>query len=135
MKDVIILRGVSGSGKSTAAEVIANRHGWVICCADDYFVKDGVYTFDWEKLNRAHDWCFEVFMSALREPYCEGIVIANTNTRPREMRPYEEAAAKYGARVIRLVVENTHGNKSVHGVDEVTLEKQENRLRQNLTLR
>ena len=134
-KDVVILRGVSGSGKSTVAEMLCQIPGWVICCADEYFMVDGEYKFDGGKLRRAHEWCFDWFVASLHNPNCRGIVVANTNTRPREMKVYEDEANKHGARVFRWVLENTHGGQNIHGVPEEALVRQEENIRNNLQLR
>lgn len=43
------------------------------------------------------------------------------------MKPYLDMAEIYGYRVVSLVVENRHGNSSVHGVPEETMKKMEDR--------
>jgi predicted kinase len=121
-RELIVLRGSAGSGKSTFAELL----GGVICCADDYFMIDGEYKFDATKLRQAHDSCrhkFEhaVFTGAPR------VVIANTNTQAWEFEPYKAFAESHGYRVFVIVVENRHGGTNVHGVPDEILAKQKAR--------
>ncbi len=42
------------------------------------------------------------------------------------MEPYLKLAEKYDYKVVSLIVENRHGNKSVHNVPDETMEKNEN---------
>jgi len=46
------------------------------------------------------------------------IAVSNTFTQEWELQPYYELAIKYGYYVTCIVVENRHGNKSIHGVPE-----------------
>jgi NEDD4-binding protein 2 len=57
----------------------------------------------------------------------ERIVIANTSTTEKEMKPYLDLAKEFGYRVFSVVVENRHGGINVHNVPEETLEKMRNR--------
>lgn len=126
-RDLIIVRGVPGSGKSTFAGLI----GRAICCADDWFMRDGIYTWSPDKVSAAHDWSQRKcrrFMKA----NVERIVVANTSTREREMKPYMDLAKQFGYRVFTVIVETRHGNKSVHNVPEESLEKMRARFQINL---
>lgn len=124
MKTLTILRGVSGSGKSSFAELI----GGVICCADDFFMVGDEYKFDPTKLKQAHAECFDKFKAAVErgEPK---IVISNTNTQTWEFDSYKHFAETNGYRVFVVVVENRHGGNNVHGVPDEVLEKQKARFR------
>lgn len=55
------------------------------------------------------------------------IVVSNTSTTEKEMQPYLDLAKEFGYTVVSLIVENRHGNSSVHGVPKETLEKMKNR--------
>jgi hypothetical protein len=59
--------------------------------------------------------------------YGQEIVVSNTATTERELEPYLKLAKSYGYIVVSLIVENRHGNKSVHGVPDETLEKMRKR--------
>jgi len=54
-KNLYIIRGVPGSGKSTFAKSIAKP--WQIFEADQFFMKHGKYDFDFTKLRLAHESC------------------------------------------------------------------------------
>lgn len=127
-----ILHGISGCGKSTLADaLIAN--GGVICCADDGFMVNGNYVFDVNKLGFCHRLCQEKFAVAIAERQSP-IVVANTNTTPKDWKFYDETAKENGYIVFHLVVENRHGGKDAHNVPVTTLEKQAQNIRNNLKL-
>lgn len=135
-KNVIILRGVSGSGKSTFASMLARHNdGALVVTADDYFTdRDGLYKFDPSKLGAAHAQCFERFETALYNPDVNTIIVANTNTSPRDFKKYVDAAEAYGATVTYLVIENRHGNNDVHDVPSEVKERQRNNLKNSIQL-
>ena len=121
---VIVMRGISGAGKSTHAQALkAQALGGVVVSADDYFVQNGEYQFDSKKLSQAHRSCFRAFLRALgitrvterQEPL---VIVDNTNTTRAEIAPYVLAAESYDYRVelIRVTcpievaaVHNIHG--------------------------
>ena len=132
MKSVIIIRGVSGSGKSTFAHLLTEED--TICCADDFFVNPfGEYIFDPKKLKAAHEYCKGKFLG-LCMANAEKIVVANTNTSEWEFEEYEATAKKFGYYVFHVVLENRHGNKDIHGVPTEVKEKQKERLKNSLKL-
>lgn len=91
---VYILRGFSGSGKSSLARDLI-RHGGTSCSADDFFMKDGEYLFNHDYLPLAHAACFKKFREALseKEPI---VVVDNTNTKKEYYQEYIEEAKKHG---------------------------------------
>lgn len=64
----------------------------------------------------------------------EKIVVSNTFTTERELKPYYELAEKYDYNVVSLIVENRHGGKNTHNVPDETIEKMRNRLVNNIAL-
>jgi predicted kinase len=126
MKTLTLLRGLPGAGKSSFAKTMWSR--FAICEADDYFVDEltGEYKFNQRDLPKAHNWCkfrVETFMqdNQANEEFYQDIVVSNTFTQEWEMKEYFELAEKYGYRVFTLIVENRHGNKSVHDVPDATI--------------
>ena len=90
---VVIMRGISGSGKSTYIK--KHLPGAFVCSADDFFVgSDGTYNFVEEKLRDAHKTCFRKFLGALSD-WRELIVVDNTNTQLFEFSGYIGLAQAY----------------------------------------
>ena len=119
MKDLLLIRGVSGSGKSAFGSVIAGNGAWnfPVHAADDYFMVDGEYKFDGSKLKDAHADCQRRVESRMKRGDYR-VIVANTFTREWEMKAYYELAEKYGYRVFSVIVENRHGGENEHGVPE-----------------
>ena len=114
-KELVLVRGASGAGKSTYTK--KHLPGAVVCSADHYFERSGSYKFDRKKLGAAHGYC-----KGKAETYMKKgtplVVVDNTNTQLREMKPYVKLARKYGytVRFVRLetpvavsAARNTHG--------------------------
>ena len=124
MKELFLLRGLPGAGKSTLAKSLNNSYYE----ADAYFQRglNDVYQFDASKLKQAHEWCRDlVWMDMLKnEPK---IVVSNTFTQEWEMKPYFELAEKHEYRVYSIIVENRHGGVNQHGVPEEKLQQMADR--------
>jgi predicted kinase len=123
MKNLILLRGLPGSGKSTVAEMFPKAVHYE---ADMYFMVNGEYKFDVTKLKNAHAWCQDmVYMDMLKD--VPTIVVSNTFTQEWEMEAYYKLAKDYGYTVFSLIVENRHGGRNIHGVPDDKLEIMKNR--------
>jgi len=92
-KTLYIMRGLPGSGKSTLSEHLGE--GGVILASDDFFMVDGEYRFDKDKLKEAHPWNWGRVENAMKQ-HISPIVADSTNVESWEMRPYVELALKYG---------------------------------------
>ena len=122
MKNLILLRGLPGAGKSTAAKLLgANGAGYAHYEADMFFMKDGEYKFDLTQLKIAHNWCQIQTEKAMADDTAI-VIVSNTFTQEWEMERYLELAKYYDYRVTSLIVENRHGGENVHGVPEEKLE-------------
>lgn len=100
---VILLRGISGSGKSTWIK--NNKPQATVVSADHLFIQsDGSYEFDQARLGEAHQKCFKAFIEALQKG-SELIIVDNTNVTAWEMSPYIIGARAFGATVEILTIE------------------------------
>lgn len=133
MRKLIILRGLPGSGKShLAAQLIRSyeilRCSVRVCSADDFFLKDGIYTFEKEKLGLAHTKCRQLCEIHMNNGV-DVILIDNTNTQAREAKEYVRLATQYHYN-IELMEPKTPWktsleelkNRNTHGVGEETLQ-------------
>ncbi len=124
--DLILLRGVPGSGKTTLGEIIlqtSQQQKPDVLSADNFFTDDkGNYNFDVTKLKEAHNICQQKCADRMRMEFSK-IVVANTFTQEWEMEPYFEMAKRYGYRIHTLVVENRHGSTNIHNVPNEKLEQ------------
>ena len=118
MKELFLLRGLPGAGKSTLARSI----GCSYIETDHYFQYEGKYEFDASKLKEAHAWCQNVVKVRMTNKIAK-IAVSNTFTQEWEMQPYYDLAEKYGYRVYSLVVENRHGGENVHNVPREKIEE------------
>ena len=106
------MKGIPGSGKSTMANFIAQLFSRassnfdvsssgepspeaIVCSADNFFMKDGVYKFDKSKIWLAHKSCQARFKAALEgsHPF---VIVDNTNLTKKETDFYEEEFKKHG---------------------------------------
>lgn len=126
-KVLIILRGLPGAGKSSLAKLICPEE--CIFEADKYFITElGEYKFDGRLLANAHEWCRNEVEKAMKDfSNFEKIIVSNTSTTEKEFKYYVDLAKKYGYEVISLIVENRHGNNSIHGVPAEVKEKMKSR--------
>lgn len=140
MGHVIVMSGISGSGKSTYAKALAEKEGGYIMSADQYF-KDarGEYRFDPKKLGNAHADCFWRFLEytrkALEQRWQALVIVDNTNTTAEEISPYMLGAAAYGytAEVITLMCNSLDevkgaAERNTHGVPFPAILAQHKRL-------
>ena len=122
MKQLILLRGLPGSGKSTFANLLGGIH----VEADQYFMRDGEYRFDASKLKQAHNWC-KLRVEHSMEDGVDKITVSNKFTQEWEMDAYFELAEKYGYQISCLIVENRHDSKNIHGCPDDKIEQMRNR--------
>jgi predicted kinase len=126
-KVLYIVRGIPGSGKSTFAKMLVGED-FLVCEADKYFIdkETGEYNFDFTKIKDAHKFCqdtVETYMkdSLVNDQFYREIAVSNTFTQEWEMEDYFKLAEKYGYKVFSLIVENRHGNESIHNVPAASI--------------
>ena len=108
-KQVIIMRGLSGSGKST---FVKNKYpDAAICSADNFFYdEEGNYNFDRFKIGEAHSQCQLDFATLVHAGH-PLVVVDNTNSQQWEYRIYELFAKLQGYDV--TIVEKVCNNKGM----------------------
>lgn len=133
-KVLYILRGVSGCGKTTAANFICGED--YVCSADDYFYNlgNGEYAFDPKKLGAAHMYC-QNKLKGLMKKEIPRVAVANTSTRASDVNAYRKIAEEFGYMAVVLTVENWHGGVNAHDVPEHALERMETQLKNPIKLR
>ena len=125
---LIIIRGASGTGKSTIAEYLRVEKDAVRVEADFYFGIGDTYEFDPKALGKAHGWCQKTTARFMLQKL-PTIVVSNTSMTKWELNPYLQLAKQYDYDV---EVYRTPGPwdadtlfaRNVHGVPLATLQKQ-----------
>ena len=137
---LIIIRGVSGSGKSTFADFLMTG-SFVVGCnakriisdvkvfeADQWFV-DNDEPWNPRYLHTAHEWCQAEVKKSLQDGYIT--VVSNTTTTKKELQPYIKIATSLGVQYFVLISDSDYNN--VHGVAKDKVEKQAERFDFNNT--
>jgi len=78
MKNLILVRGIPGSGKSTISKLLRGAH----LETDMFFTnpETGEYKFDYLKIKEAHAWCQRQAERCM-EVGIEDLIISNTFTQ------------------------------------------------------
>lgn len=85
-KQLILIRGLPGSGKTTFANEYLAPKGYLLVEADMYFMVRGNYCFNPMYLKEAHAWCLDTTRIYLNQGF--RVVVCNTFTRHWELTPY-----------------------------------------------
>jgi chloramphenicol 3-O-phosphotransferase len=112
--ELVLIRGLPGSGKSTMAREYA-RKGYAHLKADMFFEYGGEYQYDASRIRDAHTWCQRMTREALVSG--RSAVVSNTSTQLREMAPYQSMSGKV------RVIEATGRWQNTHGVPAEMLER------------
>jgi len=94
--------------------------------ADGFMYADG-QEFDPARLAECHKKCQDAVRAVLSENSNATVFVHNTFTQTWEMEPYFEIAGKTDTLVHTIVVENRHGNNSVHDVPDGTMSRMRQR--------
>lgn len=121
-QEMIIIRGLPGSGKSTFAK--KNFGSYIRCEADDYFYDvDGSYNFNPKNISKAHESCYNRVKDALISG--KSVVVSNTFTMLWEIAKYENLAKEIGCKLKVIRLNTMYGN--IHDVTNDTILKMKNR--------
>jgi hypothetical protein len=122
MPTLYLIRGVPGAGKSTFANrLLINGVVEHVFEADDYFVDRDTYKFKAENLGRAHELCQFNTRTMLNRGH--SVAVSNTSVSEWEVGIYETIAVECNAGFVSIIVENRHGNSSIHGVPDEKVEQ------------
>lgn len=110
--ELIIFRGLPGSGKTTMAKVLTML-GYLHFEADKFFEFDGEYKYDASRIREAHHWCQRMTRDSLARGH--KVVVSNTFTQIHEMKPYFEMTENI------KVIEAQGKWNNLHDVPEKTL--------------
>jgi predicted kinase len=96
-KKLIIMRGLSGSGKSGAAKRFVGNG--TICSTDDFFIENGIYVFGEKNVSKFH---YFNFLSSVRsmQKGISPIIIDNTNVIAEHCMNYAESGKTYDYDII-----------------------------------
>lgn len=121
MQQLVLLRGLPGSGKTTIAKAMA---GFKHFEADMYFTSDeGEYLFDAKEIRNAHEWCQQETVKALEMG--DDVVVSNTFSQGWEMEFYKDYAKEHDIQIVELTAKGEF--KSVHGVPEASIQRMRDR--------
>ena len=131
MNTLILVRGIPGSGKSTLAKWISVDSTVLHFEADMLFVdrETGEYKFDGMRIGEAHEWCQSITKQSLSEGY--NVVVSNTFTRLKEMRPYFDMAKELN--IVPTVYVAQGGFRNIHRVPAHVLDNMSQRFEYDVT--
>jgi len=121
------MRGVSGSGKSTAARKLARGKKARIHSTDDFFYNsEGVYAFDPSLLQENHRKNFNAFIISLKKGF-PIVICDNCNHKLVNYQKYLEAAVYFGYAVEIICMPHptneVAASRSIHNVPLATIER------------
>lgn len=116
--NMIIIRGLPGSGKTTLGQCLSYCGMGKLFEADHYFYVGPIYKYVASLLGYAHEDCRRRTQRHLARG--GSVIIANTFTTRAEMQPYLDLAKQYQARL--QVIECHASFGSVHGVPQETID-------------
>ncbi len=122
-RDLVILRGLPGSGKSELAKLLSEDGRYPVFAIDDYFTDaNGVYQFKFDENFKAYEHCQSRTEQAMNSAVPK-IFLDNVFSLEWEMEPYFKLAGHYQYRVHVLTVENRHHSGNQHGVSQDQIQR------------
>lgn len=126
--ELIIVRGLPGSGKSTFAKTLMDT---VVIESDMWWYRNPEleYQFDMELLNRAHRWCLQTAEAFLARGDC--VAVANTNLTFKDAKGYIAFAKALNCPITVYSMDSHYG--SIHNVPDEVMERMRNRMESHET--
>lgn len=121
MTHVIIMRGVSGSGKTTVAKRWAERVPGAQIVSTDAYMFAGGREFDHTRLEFCHQQC-KTDYRALLEAGTPLVIVDNTNTKFSSIVPYVEVIDELGCTFTVLQIHVDPKVAFERGIHKVPLE-------------
>lgn len=113
---LVLIRGLPGRGKTTRAMGYLND-GYKHLEVDQFFMVDGRYCFDGQRVPEANAWCLEQAKEALKAG--EFVCVSNVFATVEDIKPYTELGVDY------QVVEATYPGQSIHQVPAAVVREME----------
>lgn len=121
-KNLILLRGLPGSGKTTIAKILSDKK-YPVFSVDDYFTNEkGIYHFKFDENHVAYKKCEENIRQAMKNGESK-IFVHNTCTLDWELEVYFKLAGEFKYQLHILTVENYHGTENIHGIPNEQIQK------------
>lgn len=118
--DLILIRGIPGSGKSSLYETKFKNKGYKHVEADMFHInKDGEYKYNPDNVKNGHMWCQKRTRELLESG--KKVVVSNTFVKEFEMKFYFNLAEELNKSI--QVIRMTTQFKSIHNVPEKSLNK------------
>lgn len=124
---LLLIRGLPGSGKSTLAKNLIGYYQHIE--TDMFWMDNGEYKFDYNRLTEAHEWCLQSTRNMLNNGFSP--VVSNTFTIKRNMRPYFELAREFGIVPTVIHCQNDFGN--IHNVPQDALDRMRNQFEYDIS--
>lgn len=133
-KKLIIIRGVSGSGKSNLGSFLESSISGHLHLENDMWVWcKGEYLWSKDRARYAADRCFSEVSNAM-ESGVSSISVGNTFVKEKYVKRYEELAKMFGYTVTSMVLENRIGTMNNKGNDKSVLDRMRQGLKSNIKL-
>ena len=134
-KILYLMRGLPGSGKSTKARALSKN----IYSTDDFFIENGIYKFDFEKLEEAHNWNQQRVKESMSK-VISPIVIDNTNSKAWELKPYVKMGIEFNYSIFLVEPETEYkfnpkelAKRNIHNLTEEKIKEFLKKFEKNLT--
>lgn len=112
---LVVIRGLPGSGKSTLGKTIARECGYLFFETDQFFESEQGYQYDGNQLDAARKWCLRSTRDAILTG--QRAVVTGVFSKPRQLEPYLDMALS------AVVIECTANYGSEHNVPDHILQK------------